>query len=84
MTGNNIILFQVETVTKKEGQKKEKKICAIFKLISAKTKAGINVFVEQLVEEYAKKIGHIQNESKGEKLKSDYYKEKQKSKCYYN
>ena len=80
LAGNKKDLFQEEQVTEEEGEKKAKEIGAVFKLTSAKTKVGINEFVEQLVEEYAKKIGDIPDESKGEKLKSGNDKEKKKSK----
>ena len=80
LAGNKKDLFQEEQVGEEEGENKAKEIGAIFKLTSAKTKVGINEFVEQLVEEYAKKIGDIPDESKGEKLKSGHDKEKKKSK----
>ena len=80
LAGNKKDLFQEEQVGEEEGEKKAKEIGAIFKLTSAKTKVGINEFIEKLVEEYAKKIGDIPDESKGEKLKSGHDKEKKKSK----
>ena len=80
LAGNKKDLFQDEEVTEEEGEKKAKDIGAVFKLTSAKTKVGINDFIESLVEEYAKKIGDIPDESKGEKLKSGNDKEKKKSK----
>ena len=80
LAGNKKDLFQEEQVGEEEGENKAKEIGAIFKLTSAKTKVGINEFIEKLVEEYAKKIGDIPDESKGEKLKSGHDKEKKKSK----
>ena len=80
LAGNKKDLFQEEQVGEEEGEKKAKEIGAIFKLTQAKTKVGINEFIEKLVEEYAKKIGDIPDESKGEKLKSGHDKEKKKSK----
>ena len=84
LAGNKKDLFQDEQVEEEEGESKAKEIGAIFKLTSAKTKAGINEFIEKLVEEYAKKIGDFPDESKGEKLKSGNDKEKKKSKCCKN
>jgi len=84
LAGNKKDLFQDEQVEEEEGESKAQEIGAIFKLTSAKTKAGINDFIEKLVEEYAKKIGDFPDESKGEKLKSGNDKEKKKSKCCKN
>ena len=80
LAGNKKDLFQQEQVTEEEGEKKAEEIGAIFKLTSAKTKVGINEFIEQLMEEYAKKIGDISDVSQGSKLKSGNDKEKKKSK----
>lgn len=81
LAGNKNDLFQQEQVTEEEGEKKAKEIGALFKLTSAKTRVGINEFVEKLVEEYAKKSGDIPDENKGQKLNSGDNKEKKKSKC---
>ena len=82
LAGNKKDLFlKQEEVTEEEGEKKAQELGAIFKLTSAKTKVGINEFIEQLVEEYAKKNGDIFDGSKGSKLKSGSDKEKKKSKC---
>ncbi len=80
LAGNKIDLFQKEQVTEEEGKSKAEEIGAIFKLTSAKTKAGINEFIEKLVEEYAKKEGDIFDDNKSQKLKSGHNKEKNKSK----
>ena len=80
LAGNKIDLFQKEQVTEEEGKSKAEEIGAIFKLTTAKTKAGINEFIEKLVEEYAKKEGDIFDDNKSQKLKSGHNKEKNKSK----
>jgi small GTP-binding protein len=81
LAGNKIDLFQVEQVTAEEGKNKAKEIGAIFKSTSAKTKVGINEFIEKLVEEYAKKEGDISDDNKSAKLSSRKFKEKNNSKC---
>ena len=66
LAGNKKDLFQNEEVEEEEGEKKAQEIGALFKLTSAKTGAGINDFMQSLLEEYIKK-----NESNGKNVKED-------------
>ena len=89
LAGNKKDLFQNEEVEEEEGEKKAQEIGALFKLTSAKTGAGINDFMQSLLEEYIKKNesngknAKEDEEAKGQRLDSsiDQNKIKKKSKC---
>ena len=88
LVGNKKDLFLEETVKEEEGEKKAKEIGAIFRLTSAKTGQALIIdYLQNLLEEYVKKIGDINedNESNNRFEKSNSFsintvKEK-KSKC---
>ena len=88
LVGNKKDLFLEEAVKEEEGEKKAKEIGAIFRLTSAKTGQALIIdYLQNLLEEYVKKIGDINedNESNNRFEKSnsfsiDTVKEK-KSKC---
>jgi len=64
LVGNKKDLFLEETVKEEEGEKKAKEIGAIFRLTSAKTGQALIIdYLQNLLEEYVKKIGDI-NEDK--------------------
>ena len=88
LVGNKKDLFLEEAVKEEEGEKKAKEIGAIFRLTSAKTGQALIIdYLQNLLEEYVKKIGDINedNESNNRFEKSNSFsintvKEK-KSKC---
>ena len=64
LVGNKKDLFLEEAVKEEEGEKKAKEIGAIFRLTSAKTGQALIIdYLQNLLEEYVKKIGDI-NEDK--------------------
>ena len=88
LAGNKKDLFQNEKVTEEEGEKKAEENGAIFKLTSAKTGAGINDFMQSLLEAYVvrykKKDSNDDKEERGQRLNSSIhtlYNNKKKSKC---
>ena len=88
LVGNKKDLFLEETVKEEEGEKKAKEIGAIFRLTSAKTGQALIIdYLQNLLEEYVKKIGDINedNESNNRFEKSNSFSintvKGKKSKC---
>ena len=87
LAGNKKDLFQNEKVIEEEGEKKAADNGAIFKLTSAKTGAGINDFMQSLLEKYVQKYKIKDNnddkEDRGQRLDSSFHTlyNKKKSKC---
>ena len=80
--GNKSDLYQNEQVKEELGEQKAKDINASFKIVSAKTTAPvIKQFVKDLVIEYLKKSGDIEdtNKKKGKKLKIQNQNNEQKN-----
>ena len=87
LAGNKKDLFQNEKVTEEEGEKKAEDNGALFKLTSAKTGAGINDFMQSLLEayvaKYIKKDSNDDKEEKPQRLDSSIHTliNKKKNKC---